>query len=81
MEVKINNEIYDIRWRHERDFIIENKIKGRTVAYIWDINGKAIETYANCSIHDTYNKKLGRRIATGRLFKILGLDTQIANKL
>ena len=83
MEIDVNGEIYDIRWRHERcsleDVIQPNG--GKTIAYIIDSEGNTIEGISNCSLKDTYNKKLGRIIATGRLFKTLGLDTKIAIKI
>jgi len=91
MEIEIDGKVFDIRWRHERNyhFIGSSNIHistplpngGRTVAYIFNTKGKPIETYANCSIKDTYSKKLGRIIATGRLLKLLGLPTKEATKL
>jgi len=91
MEIKIDEEIYDIRWRHERNTLIDSRYNieyirinpngGRTVAYIFNTKGKPIEAYANCSVKDTYNKHLGRVIATGRLLKKLGLNTKEACKI
>lgn len=88
MLINIKDEVYDIRWRHERINLSPEGLVpcisskgGRTVAYIMDKKGKPIEAYAECSIKDSYNKKLGRLIATGRLFKILGLDTNEAKRI
>ncbi len=83
MELDINGEIYDIRWRHERIRMPDNILPngGKTIAYMIDTQGNTLEASANCSIKDTYNKKLGRIIATGRLLKKLGLDTKKATQL
>lgn len=97
MEIETKNgEVYTIKWRHERpldsyrDKSMYGQISrkwsdiykgGRTVAYIFDKDGNKIEAYANCSVRDTYNKKLGRKIAVGRLLKILELDTKMALRI
>ena len=72
---------YDIRWKHERPSDIDGHYLpkgGRTVAYCINGDEERVEAYADCSIRDTYNKKIGRIIATGRLLKMLGADTKIA---
>jgi len=90
MEIEIDGCIYDIKWRHERlhKFIDNSREEeivlpngGRTVAYIFGADGSPIEAYSDCSEKDTYSKKLGRVISTGRLFKMLGLPTKEATKL
>jgi len=85
MEVNIEDEVYDIRFRHERryegDVDVPLPNGGRTVAYMFTASGDTIETYADCSVKDTYNKKLGRIISAGRLLKLLGLNTKEAKKL
>ena len=82
--MKIEEDIYDIRIKHERVHgedanILSNG--GRTVAYMFDIDGNKVETYANCSLKDSYNKKLGRIIALGRMLKLLELNTHYALNL
>ncbi len=70
-------EVYTIKWRHERvpETLSVNNLSGksmyggRTIAYIYDKNGDKIEAYANCSMQDCYNRKLGKKIAVGRLLK------------
>ena len=83
MEMDIDGEVYDIKWRHERETKDDNILPngGKTIAYIIDSEGNTIEGTSNCSIRDTYNKKLGRIIATGRLFKTLGLNTKRATQI
>ena len=85
MNIEVDESLYDIRWRHEQDYEAVNErgqcIHGRTVAYIYTTDGKKIEAYANCSMLDTFSKKLGRWIAVGRLLKMLDLDTKMALKL
>jgi hypothetical protein len=85
MEMNIEDEVYNIKWRHERilkeDCVTPIPNGGRTVAYILDNEGTPIEAYANCSERDTYNKKLGRIIATGRVLKLLGLNTKEAIRI
>jgi len=52
---------------------------GVTIAYIGqDYDNKIAEGIIECSNKDSYSKKFGRMIATGRLLKNLGLDTKLA---
>ena len=83
MATIIDGNVYDIRFRHEREWDGDSPKPngGRTVAYVFSTDGERIEAYANCSLKDTYNKKLGRIISGGRLFKLLGLNTKEACKL
>ena len=82
--MEIDDDIYEICIRHERLHDQDDNILGiggRTVAYIIDTDGNKLETYANCSIKDSYNKKLGRMIAIGRMLKLLKLNTHCALNL
>ena len=81
MKIKTNDEEMEIFIRHERYKDNIGRIKpngGRTVAWIYEDDNKnvALSSVAVCSKRDTYNKKLGRRIAIGRLLKALGKDTK-----
>lgn len=52
---------------------------GKTVAYVIDKKtGMITKGEAVCSKKDIYSKKLGRIIATGRLFKKLNMPTKDA---
>ena len=67
---------YSVWYRHEREYERKNAkgkviIKGQTVAFIELEDESVIEAYAECSVRDYYNKKLGRMIAAGRLKKKL----------
>ena len=79
--MKIEEEVYDIRIKHERLHGEDTNILsngGRTIAYMFDTKGNKLKTYANCSLKDSYNKKLGRIIALGRMLKLLELNTHYA---
>ena len=51
---------------------------GRTIAFIGDIDNPIEMAEVECSRKDSYDKKFGRMIATGRLLKNLGLNTKLA---
>ena len=81
MEVEYKKKTYQVKYKHirmlEEDGSEHGKILptgGQTIAYIELEDGKQIKGYADCSIKDTYNKKLGRIISTGRLKKELGVE-------
>jgi len=81
MNVDIKGQECRIRWIHCRIEDDSGKTLprgGETIAYILNDKGKRISGHAYCSVKDTYNKKLGRTIATGRLLKSLGLNTKLA---
>jgi len=90
-KIEYKGKEYKIKYIHQRrwsepsreefmngiDFHIKPK-GGRTIAFIGD-EGNPIEYgLSECSVKDSYNKKLGRVIATGRLLKRLGLNTKLA---
>jgi len=77
MKITYQGVDYPIVYQHNR-IIKDGKVQakgGTTVAYIYDkTTGNIIHlAKANVSNKDTYRKKLGRIIATGRLLKGLGL--------
>jgi len=51
---------------------------GRTIAFIGDIDSPIEMAEVECSKKDSYDKKFGRMIATGRLLKKLGINTKLA---
>ena len=54
---------------------------GTTYVFVENDEGNIIEdAYARCSMKDTYSKKYGVMLATGRLLKKLRLDTKLALK-
>lgn len=74
----IDGKEYRVRYQHHRPTDDKGNLLpkgGTTVASILkdDIEIKAI---SECSAKDTYRKKIGRIIATGRLLKALGLPRQ-----
>ena len=78
MEVEYKGKKYQVKYKHirlaEEDGTEHGKILpngGQTIAYIELEDGKTIEAQADCSIKDTYCKKLGRIISSGRLEKLL----------
>lgn len=71
MELKLDGTSYPVKYMHYRIRTKEG-IKsngGMTVAFIEP--GEPIAAIANCSLKDTYSKKLGRMIAAGRLQKLI----------
>ena len=73
MEVEYKGDKYPVKYRHirleEDGKILPNG--GKTIAFIELKDGSTIESQADCSLRDTYCKKLGRIISTGRLLKKL----------
>lgn len=62
---------YPVWYKHER--IVEDGVVlpkgGKTIAFIKLDEKNSIEAYADCSVLDAYNKKIGRKISSGRLEK------------
>ena len=91
-KIKYNGKEYKIKYIHDRNWADLSTDEmhmgcepyilpkgGTTVAFITDNDGNILhEAYAVCSVKDTYNKRLGRIISTGRLLKHLGLNTKLA---
>jgi len=75
-QIEYKGQKYRVKYTHIRP-ILNGKIQSRggtTVAFITDREQNVIASgQANVSLKDTYQKKLGRIIATGRLLKALGL--------
>lgn len=76
--VNYNEKEYKVRYQHKR--IIKNEQiyskGGTTIAYISDSRYGSpkpplLMAEAHCSSKDSYNKKIGRMIALGRLKKII----------
>ena len=81
MKIEHEGHEYKIKWVHVRPHNGNDEILprgGTTIARTEKSDGTTIERQANCSVKDTYNKKLGRVIATGRLLKALGISTKFA---
>lgn len=83
MKYEIDGKEYHIFFQHDRRLDEAGKISnygGQTVAFTTDKKSKQITAkgIANCSEKDIYDKKLGRVIAAGRLFKELGIPTKYA---
>ena len=81
--IKYKGKEYKVKYSHFREIDIDTgtilPCGGRTIAFISDDENLPINMgIADCSYKDTYNKKLGRMIATGRLLKKIGLDTKLA---
>lgn len=77
MEIQYKGEKYKVKYIHHRQ-LIDGKIQakgGITEAFITDKKTKEViaNGQAFVSYKDTYQKKLGRIIATGRLMKSLGI--------
>ena len=83
MKIDVDGEEMHIFFRHERTKDADGNVSnygGRTIAFI-EQNKTTVEGVSECSVKDIYSKRLGRIIATGRLFKTLGLDTKLAIKI
>jgi hypothetical protein len=80
-KIRYEEKDYDIRYKHERyeedKEVISKygrplKISAKTIAYIAkEDNTIILKGESFCSVKDQFNKKLGRRIAKGRLLKQL----------
>jgi hypothetical protein len=85
MRYIVNGKEMYIRFEHIRRKDEAGNVSnygGKTVAYIVDkVSGGITKGESVCSEKDVYNKKLGRIIATGRLFKILNIPTKLALNL
>ena len=83
MEIIHNGHRYRIRWRHGRETNGNDEITpkgGVTIASTILPDETMVEQYAFFSEEETYNKQLGRTISTGRLLKLLGINTKLALK-
>ena len=86
MKYTIDGKDIHIYFEHERDMdeagkIISNR-GGKTIAYVIDKKtGMITKGESVCSKKDIYNKKLGRTIALGRLFKQIGINSKVALNL
>ena len=78
--IEFRGNEYIIKYRHERildDCGNPENRGGATIAYIvlkYDEKGRAysvIDAVAICNKSDAYDKKLGRKIARGRLEKVI----------
>ena len=79
-KIEYNGNEYLVGFVHEQineSFMHKGaKVKGFTKAFIKEAGkeGQVIDqAYAHCSVKDQFNKKIGRMISKGRLFKKLGL--------
>lgn len=85
--VTYNGKNYKVRYAHERTTDLAGTIipkGGATIAYISDSRHDnkqppLISEMAVCSDKDTYDKKLGRKIALGRLLKKLSGSSGSSN--
>jgi hypothetical protein len=82
MRYIVNGKEMYIRFEHIRRKDEAGNVSnygGKTVAYIVDkVSGGITKGESVCSEKDVYNKKLGRLIATGRLFKLIGINPREA---
>jgi len=92
-KIKYGNEEYKVKYIHQRqtrpatvqeweEYGVRDVALpkgGTTIAYIGqDFDNRIAEGRVDCSKKDSYSKKFGRMIATGRLLKGLGLNTKLA---
>lgn len=84
MKLKIGKKNVNIYFQHHRPVWYDERGPhihnhgGMTEAYVLDKKGNRTSAYAKCHKEDVYNKKMGRVIAAGKLFKQLGLPTKVA---
>jgi len=73
--ITLNNVEHKVRYVHFRH-LVDGKIHskgGVTLAFITNADGKVVAKGEHIVLGESFNKKLGRIIATGRLLKLLGL--------